>query len=114
MPRKDQRYGRFYGAPKIEPLGAIRCGGPGSTRGPCLALDGDVNTIRPIAVRNVKAAGRTISVELFRNECGTVAARCLLGSGDMPIIDGPTAEEVMAAVEDSMEGLLFARERTAA
>lgn len=67
-----------------------------------------------IAVRHVKAAGRTIPVELFRNECGTVAARCLIGSSDMPIIDGTTSEEVMAAVEDALEGLLFARARLAA
>jgi hypothetical protein len=67
-----------------------------------------------IAVRHVKAAGRTIAVELFRNECGTVAARCLIGSADMPIIDGPTVEEAMGAVEDAIEGLLFARARLAA
>jgi len=67
-----------------------------------------------IAVRQIKAAGRTIPVELFRNECGTVAARCLIGSADMPIIDGPTVEEAMAAVEDAIEGLLFARARLAA
>ena len=73
-----------------------------------------VDKNRLIAVRHVKAAGRTIPVELFRNECGTVAARCLIGSADMPIIDGPTVEEVMAAVEDAIEGLLFARARLAA
>jgi hypothetical protein len=28
----------------------------------------------------------------------------------MPIIDGPTPERAMAAVEDLMEGLLLARE----
>jgi hypothetical protein len=73
-----------------------------------------VDKNRLIAVRHVKAAGRTIPVELFRNECGTVAARCLIGSADMPIIDGPTVEETMAAVEDAIEGLIFARTRLAA
>jgi bifunctional N-acetylglucosamine-1-phosphate-uridyltransferase/glucosamine-1-phosphate-acetyltransferase GlmU-like protein len=67
-----------------------------------------------IGVRQIKAGGRTVTVELSRNECGTVAARCLIGSGDMPIIDGPTLDEVMAAVEDALEGLLFARARRAA
>jgi hypothetical protein len=73
-----------------------------------------VDKTKLIAVRHVKAAGRTIPVELFRNECGTVAARCLIGSADMPIIDGPTLEAAMAAVEDAIEGLLFARARLAA
>ncbi len=81
---------------------------------PVLLSYGAMDTKRLIAVRHVRAAGRTIPVELFRNDCGTVAARCHFSSGDMPIIDGPTAEEVMAAVEDSMEGLLFARARSAA
>jgi hypothetical protein len=67
-----------------------------------------------IAVRHVKAAGRIIPVELFRNDCGTVAARCHLSKTDIPIIDGPSTEDVMAAVEDVMEGLLFARDRPTA
>ncbi len=62
-----------------------------------------------IAVRHVQAAGRTIAVELLRNEGGSVAARCLLEDGEMPIIDGPTVESAVAAVEDALEGLLFAR-----
>ncbi len=62
-----------------------------------------------IAVRQVKAAGRTIAVELLRNEGGSVAARCLLDEADMPIIDAPTADSALAAVEDAIEGLLFAR-----
>jgi len=80
----------------------------------CLLKGKPVDKTNLIGVRHVKAGGRTIPVELFRNECGTVAARCLIGSADMPIIDGPTAEEVMAAVEDALEGLLFARARLAA
>ena len=66
-----------------------------------------------IAVRHLKAGGRVIPVELFRNACGTVAARCHLGS-DFPIIDGPSAEEVLRAVEDALEGLLLARSLRAA
>lgn len=66
-----------------------------------------------IAVRHLKAGGRVVQVELFRNECGTVAARCHLGS-DFPIIDGPSVEEVVKAVEDALEGLLLARALRAA
>lgn len=66
-----------------------------------------------IAVRHLKAGGRVVQVELFRNECGTVAARCHLGT-DFPIIDGPSVEEVMKAVEDALEGLLLARTLRAA
>jgi hypothetical protein len=73
-----------------------------------------VDRTRLIEVRQIKAGGRLIPVELFRNECGSVAARCLIGRADMPIIDGPTAEEALAAVEDSIEGLLLARARIAA
>jgi hypothetical protein len=66
-----------------------------------------------IAVKHLKAGGRVVAVELFRNTCGTVAARCHLG-GDFPIIDGPSAEEVLKAVEDALEGLLLARALRAA
>ena len=67
-----------------------------------------------IGVRHLTVAGRSIPVELFRNDGGSVAARCLLGGGEMPIIDGPSTEEVMAALEDAIEGLVFAREPAAA
>lgn len=66
-----------------------------------------------IAVKHLKAGGRVIPVELFRNACGSVAARCNLGS-EFPIIDGPSAEEVLRAVEDALEGLLLARALRAA
>lgn len=69
-----------------------------------------MDRMRLIEVRHVQAGHRKIPVELFRNESGSVAARCLFGSADMPIIDGPTPERAMAAVEDLMEGLLLARE----
>jgi hypothetical protein len=66
-----------------------------------------------IAVRHLRAGDRTVAVELFRNEGGSVAARCRLGDGDAPIIDGPSEEEVLAAVQDVLEGLLLARARRA-
>ena len=67
-----------------------------------------------IAVRQVRAGDRTIAVELYRNEGGSVAARCRIGEGDAPIIDGPSEEEVIAAVQDALEALLLARDRGAA
>lgn len=67
-----------------------------------------------IAVRQVRIGNRVVTVEIFRNEGRSVAARCVLGSGDTPIIDAPTAEEALAAVEDALEGLLMAREGAAA
>jgi hypothetical protein len=68
-----------------------------------------VETTNLIEIRRLEVGGRTIVVELFRNAGGSVAARCVLGDAEMPILDGPSAEEVMAAVEDAIEGLLFAR-----
>jgi hypothetical protein len=64
---------------------------------------------KPVSVRHLRAGGRIIAVELFRNEGGSFAARCHLGDADKPIIDGPSEEEVLAAVADAMDGLLFAR-----
>src|SRR5574341_106411 len=68
-----------------------------------------VNEKDLIGVRHLKVGERVIPVELYRNACGTVAARCLLGS-DVPIIDGPSAEEVVKSVEDALESLLMARD----
>ena len=62
-----------------------------------------------LAVRHLQASGRTIPVFLSRNEGGSVAARCMLDAGDTPIIDGPSAEEVLQLVQDSIDGLLLAR-----
>ena len=67
-----------------------------------------------IAVRQVRIGDRLVTVELFQNEGSSVAARCVLGLGDTPIIDAPSAEEALATVEDAMEGLLLAREHLAA
>lgn len=62
-----------------------------------------------IGVREVRAGGRSVVVELFRNAGGSVAARCVLGDRDCPIIDAKSPEEAMALVEDALEGLLLAR-----
>ena len=62
-----------------------------------------------IGVRELRVGGRLVLVELLKNEGNSVAARCLLSSSDTPIIDGPTAEEAMATVEEVMEGVLLAR-----
>src|SRR5260221_6241763 len=65
-----------------------------------------------IGVRHIESGGRRIPVLLFQNEGGSVAGRCLLNAADMPIIDGPNADEVMKAIEDALEGLLLARARS--
>ncbi len=67
-----------------------------------------------IAVRQVRVGDRLVRVELFQNEGSSVAARCVLGARDTPIIDAPTADEALAAVEDALEGLLMARRWLAA
>ena len=67
-----------------------------------------------IAVRQLRVGDRLVRVEIFQNEGSSVAARCVLGSKDTPIIDAPTADEALAAVEDALEGLLMARRWLAA
>jgi hypothetical protein len=67
-----------------------------------------------ISIRELRFGDRLVTVELFRNEGSSVAARCVLGSGDTPIIDAPSVEEALAAVEDAMEGVLLARDHLAA
>jgi hypothetical protein len=74
-----------------------------------LLLRGSVPDRDLIGVHHLRASGRVIEVELFRNAGGSVAARCRLGAHDAPIIDGPSEAEVLAAVEDALEGLLLAR-----
>ncbi|HSN91058.1 MAG TPA: hypothetical protein VLS93_07500 [Anaeromyxobacteraceae bacterium] len=66
---------------------------------------------KPIAVRCLRVGDTTVTVELFRNAGGSVAARCRLGEGDSPIIDARTEEEALAAVRDALEGLLLSRSR---
>ncbi len=67
-----------------------------------------------VEMRQLVAGGRTIPVEITRNEGGSVAARCFLGQSDMPIIDARTADEAMAALAETIEDLLFARGQRAA
>jgi hypothetical protein len=62
-----------------------------------------------IAVRHVRAGDRTIPVELFLNEGGSVAAHCILTDTDRPIIDSPTPEEAIATIEDLIDGILLTR-----
>ena len=62
-----------------------------------------------LAVRHLQTAGRRIPVLLSRNEGGSVEARCLLGAGDTPIVDGATADEVLSVLADALDGLLLAR-----
>jgi hypothetical protein len=64
-----------------------------------------------IGVRELRASGRSVKVELFRNAGGSVAARCVLGERDNPIIDARSADEALAVVADALEGLLLARGR---
>jgi len=68
-----------------------------------------VNCEDLIDVREVRAGGRSVVVELFRNAGGSVAARCVLGEADRPIIDARSADEAIAMVSDVLEGLLLAR-----
>jgi hypothetical protein len=68
-----------------------------------------VNRENLIAVREVRSGGRKLMVELFRNDGGSVAARLVFAPRDTPIIDGRSAEEALATVEDALEGLLLAR-----
>jgi len=67
-----------------------------------------------IAVRQVRAGDRTVQVEIFRNDGSSVAARCVLGSSDTPIIDAPSVEEALATVQDAIESVLAARRSRAA
>ena len=66
-----------------------------------------------IAVRQLRVGEALITVEIFRNAGNSVAARCVLGASDTPIIDAPNAEEALATVADALEGLLLARRRKA-
>ena len=63
-----------------------------------------------IAVRQLHAGGRWITVQFFRNEGGSVAGRAVLGAQDTPILDGPDADAVLDLLRDVMDGLLLARE----
>lgn len=62
-----------------------------------------------IGVRHLRAGGRLIPVQLFRNDGGSVAGRFVLGAQDTPIVDGPTPEAVLALLRDVIDSLLLAR-----
>jgi hypothetical protein len=62
-----------------------------------------------IGVRHLFVDGRKIPILLFRNETGSVAARCLIRPGDTPILDGPSAEAVLALVAGVIDELMLAR-----
>ncbi len=79
------------------------------TPGPSLADFAGMAGVPILAVRHLQASGRTIPVFLSRNEGGSVAARCMFAAGDTPIIDGPSAEEVLRLIQDVIESLLMAR-----
>ena len=62
-----------------------------------------------IGVRHVRAGGRLIPVQFFRNDGGSVAGRFVLSAQDTPILDGPDPESVLALLRDVIDGLLLAR-----
>jgi hypothetical protein len=84
---------------------------PGSPHDPCSTAARSPPAKDPnlIAVRHVRAGDRLVRVELLQNEGGSVAARFLIGATDTPVIDAPSADEVLATVEEVIDGVLFAR-----
>jgi hypothetical protein len=84
---------------------------PGSFHDSCIPAAQDTRAKDPnlIAVRHVRAGDRLVPIELLRNAGGSVSARFLIGSADTPVIDAPSAEEVLATVEEVIEGVLLAR-----
>jgi hypothetical protein len=68
-----------------------------------------VNPKNPIAVRHLRAGGRLIPVQFFRNNNGSVAGRFVLGAQDTPIVDGPDPDAVLELLRDVIDGLLLAR-----
>ena len=67
-----------------------------------------------IGVRHLESEGRRIPVLLFRNDSGSVTARCLIKRGDTPIFDGPTPEAVLELLAGVIDDLLLARSAIAA
>jgi len=68
-----------------------------------------VTSQKLIGVRHLRSEGRRIPVLLFRNGRGSVAAQCLIHPGDMPIVDGPSPEAVLAVLAGVIDDLLLAR-----
>ncbi len=77
--------------------------------GPAFAHPGRVTKPKIIAVRHLRAGGRSIAVHFFRNQGGSVAGRALLGEQDTPIVDGPDPDTVLELLRDVMDSLLLAR-----
>jgi hypothetical protein len=68
-----------------------------------------VNPKNVIAVRHLRAGGRLIPVQFFRNDGGSVAGCFELGAHDTPIVDGPNPDAVLELLRDVIESLLLAR-----
>ncbi len=68
-----------------------------------------MNQKKLIGVRHLRAGGRLIPVQFFRNDNGSVAGRFMLGAQDTPILDGPDPEAVLELMRDLLDGLLLAR-----
>lgn len=68
-----------------------------------------MNQPKPIETRHLRAGGRLIPVQFFKNAGGSVAGRFVLGAEDTPIVDGPTPEAVLEVLRDILEGMLLAR-----
>ncbi len=68
-----------------------------------------MNQKKLIGVRHLRAGGRLIPVQFFRNDNGSVAGRFMLGAQDTPILDGPDPEAVLELMRDVLDGLLLAR-----
>lgn len=62
-----------------------------------------------IAIRELRIGDRLVVVELSQNEGRSVAARCVLGTTDTPIIDAPSEADAIATLQDVLEGALLAR-----
>ncbi len=68
-----------------------------------------MNQKKLIGVRHLRAGGRLIPVQFFRNDNGSVAGRFMLGAQDTPILDGHDPEAVLELMRDVLDGLLLAR-----
>lgn len=77
--------------------------------GPVFAPRERVTKQKIIAVRHLRAGGRSIAVHFFRNQGGSVAGRAFLSEQDTPIVDGPDPDAVLELLRDVMDSLLLAR-----
>jgi hypothetical protein len=77
--------------------------------GPAIAPGDGVTKPKIIAVRHLRAGGRSIAVHFFRNQGGSVAGRAFLSEQDTPIVDGPDPDAVLEVLRDVIDSLLLAR-----